>query len=431
MKKRVALAAALLLAMPLAACGSGDNKGQPNASGGEVTLHYWTWFPAEPAMTKAIDAFEADHPDIHVELTMADSADYQTKLPLALNNGEPIDLVGVQMSAMAEQVRASLRPIDSLGIGTDYQSVIDPVALEQAKRLVSDGNLYYLPLIHVGNVGMFYNPEILAKAGVEVPTTLEEMAAAAQTIKAKVPGVIPTVFPGDGWFQDEITSTLASQINPDFFNDIRYNDGSWNKPEYVTALTEYQHAFQTGAFSTDALDLDYGRASELFTTGKAAFYLQGTWEGGLLSSQYRTENKIGLKDVGFAPLPIVPGGTPTIRSFIEDGVAVPTSSEHPAEAAELLEYLAMGKGIDPILTAVGMVPARADYTPPEGLLTSDAAKSGYEAMRTLLINSTSDRNNVSEFSNVVGDLVKALASGGDAADTASKAEDEWESGRYN
>ena len=38
---------------------------------------------------------------------------------------------------------------------------------------------------------MFYNKDILAKAGVEVPTTWDELTAACKAIKAKCPGVVP------------------------------------------------------------------------------------------------------------------------------------------------------------------------------------------------------------------------------------------------
>src|ERR1700754_924807 len=101
----------------LAACGDsggvggGKDADQATDDGQPVTLKYWTWFPPEATLRDAIAGFEKDHPTIKIDLRIFEAADYQKQLPLALNGGEDLDVVGVQVSAMTNSVREQVRPV--------------------------------------------------------------------------------------------------------------------------------------------------------------------------------------------------------------------------------------------------------------------------------------------------------------------------------
>src|SRR5258706_12452896 len=75
-----------------------------------VTLKYQTWYPSETALRPILDQFEKDNPNIKVELTVSESTKYQQSLPLALNSGEALDVVGVQSGLMVEQIRGNWKP---------------------------------------------------------------------------------------------------------------------------------------------------------------------------------------------------------------------------------------------------------------------------------------------------------------------------------
>lgn len=115
-----AVAAVLALSATAATAACGDSGGvgggkdaaQSTAKpGGTVTLKYWTWFPPEATLKNTIAAFEKANPTIKIELREFEGADYQKQLPLALNGGEALDVVGVQVSAMTNTVRGRLRPV--------------------------------------------------------------------------------------------------------------------------------------------------------------------------------------------------------------------------------------------------------------------------------------------------------------------------------
>jgi ABC-type glycerol-3-phosphate transport system substrate-binding protein len=83
--------------------------------------------------------------------------------------------------------------------------------------------------------------------------------------------------PADDWFQDEVALTVAGQIDPDFFNNVRYDEGNWDTPENRQALEDYAALYEDGTFDKATLDMDYGAA---MTTSTKASQLWSSTAGG-------------------------------------------------------------------------------------------------------------------------------------------------------
>src|SRR5258708_20996704 len=79
-----------------------------------VTLKYHTWYPPQSALQPIIDQFQKDNPNIKVELDVQESTKYQQSLPLSLNSGDTIYVLGVHSALMLEQIPANLHPIAPL-----------------------------------------------------------------------------------------------------------------------------------------------------------------------------------------------------------------------------------------------------------------------------------------------------------------------------
>jgi len=400
-----------------------------------VTLKYHTWYPPQSALQPIIDQFQKDNPNIKVELDVQESTKYQQSLPLSLNSGDAIDVVGVQSGLMVEQIRANLQPIDPLFVkyvGKDWQSQFVPANLKTAEGLASDGNLYFLPLGRLGSAVGFYNGAIFDELGLKAPLTYADLVTVAKTIRAKKPDILPMVFPGDNWFQDELVLTIVGQDDPNFFNNIRYKDGKWDTDSYIKALTEYKQMYTDGVLSLDNQDIQYDKASEAFATGKAAMYFNGTWEAGLLSAPWRKTNKNTLTDVGLLALPVfTKTGTASLRSFIEVGLGIPTSSTHPAEAVKLIQYLTEGPGLTSLMTNFIVVPGKIGFQMDSSLLTTQRAKDGYALLEKLVNNPASDRNNLSALSAQIGNEIQAMITKNvSPEDTAKAIQADYASGRY-
>ena len=415
--------AALALAGPLAAQ--------------DRTLEVWTWYPSEAVMTKIGDAFEAANPGVTVNLNLFDSAGYQDKMPLALSSGDPMDVVAVQTSTMVETVRGDLLPLGPLfdeHASAPLADLLSPSTLAQAASLASDGETYVAPMGVLGSVVVYYNADMLKEMGIEMPRTRAEMVSFVAAVKAYNPNLLPYSFTGANWFLDEIALSIAEQSAPGFFNSVRYNKGGkWDSSDYAAAFDATTSAYADGIFSKDTLDLDYGRAAELFQQGKAAAYIQGTWEDGLLSEPFRKANNIPLTNVVASALPVmVEGGKPAIRSFIEVAWGVPAQAKDPALSTQFIEFMTSGAGVSQWADTLFVVPSAKTATLPEGIFNSDAAKASYDEISALLLSPTSDRNNVSDFSAVVGDaIIDSIVSGTATADQLAKLQSEWDSGRYS
>ncbi|RTE04308.1 ABC transporter substrate-binding protein [Paenibacillus whitsoniae] len=439
----------LLLSAFLSACSGSGNQDKPssspaasNVSAGnadKVTLKYWTWSPSAEVYKPVIEKFEASHPNIKVELSIVggnSSSPYQTKMPLALTTGEDLDIVGVQTGGMPKQIESYLLPLDDLmksTIGADWQSKFTPNSIKQLQSQTSSG-IKFLSMGSVGSMVMYYNKDILDQLGVSAPKTYDDLKNIAKSIKDKKLDILPVaVNAKDGWTLDEIVWTIAGQQSS-IYNKFHYNSGGkLDSPEYTQALASFKKLFDDGIFSKkDIFDLDYDRSKTLFTTGKAALFIQGTWEANMISEKVRQDNKININDVGIAPIPsIEPNGKPSIRSFIDMGLGIVKTSKHPKEAAQLIQYLTTGEGNDALNNQFLFTSNKVDAKIDQSLLTSPTAKESYQTLVSLVANSTADRNNNSKFSDVTGnEIQRYILNGIDPATEAKALQKEFDTGKY-
>lgn len=403
----------------------------------DTTLELWTWYPSEDVLAKIIDGFEAQNPGVSVNLNLFESSAYQDRMPLALASGDAMDVVAVQTSTMVELVRPDLMALpalfDEFG-SAPLADLLSETALDQARSLASDGEAYIAPMGILGSAVVYYNGDMLAEMGVEIPRTRADMLAFVEAVNVYDADLLPYSFTGANWFLDEITLTIAEQATPGFFNTVRYDQGgTWNGTEYSAAFDAITSAYDDGIFSKDTLDLDYGRAAELFQQGQAVAYIQGSWEDGLLSAPFREANSIPLDNVVASGLPVmIDGGEPAIRSYIDVAMAVPAQAQNPELSVKFIEYMTAGEGVADWADTLFVVPAAQGFELPEGIFNTEAAATSYAEIAGLLLSPTSDRNNVSDFSAAVGDaIISAIVSDASTQEQVDYLQSEWESGRYS
>lgn len=425
-RNKIAATMAIVVASALALSGCSAS----NSSDEAQTITYWTWFPPEATLEAAVAAFENENPNINVELRTFEGPDYQKQLPLALSGGEEIDVAGVQISAMTNTVKDYLLPVkDWAG---DWLGNINTTMIDQSKAIATDGELYAVPMGSIGSPIMYYNAEMLNNLGIEVPTTGAEWKAAVEKISASDPGITPVVFSGDGWWQEEMLFGIAEQKSPGLSDDIIGGDGSWDQKGLVDGLKAYKSLFDDGIVGSDVLSLAGSRANEIFVAGDAAFYIDGSWNNSLLSESYRKDNSIGLTDVGAAPLPVIDGGSPSVRALAEGGLAIPAASKHVEAATKFIEFMVSTAGANVWAKDLVLVPSLNGYELPDGILTSAAAKEGFASASKVIGSPTSKRDSQQDFlnqveGNTILDVLRGTVTPEQAAATLQS---EWNSGRY-
>lgn len=397
-----------------------------------VKLNFWTWFPSAEEYRPLLDEFTAET-GIEVELFVIGSTDYQKKLPLALTSGDNIDVIGVQPN-MANQLTTFLEPLEPLldEKTPGWQENYKEEDLRQSKQ-VTGGELYMLNAGSVGDWFIFYNADMIAELGLEVPTTFEEWGTFNQSIRQAKPDVIPFAYWGGVGHVYYQTAAVLSGQDSTYLNDIRYKAQPWNGEGFVKGIDHLLHMFDGQIMSYDEVaDLDRGRALELFAQGKVASYMDGSWGATMLSEDYRTENGYS-NDVGAFAFPVAQeGGQVSVRTFINNTVGIVNYSEHKDEAAQLLEFLAMGKGSTTFANRQNWFTSVKDYEVDYTPFVTEASKEGYDRILDAVANSRIDRNNPNAFPEKAGTIiVNAILKGDtDAQSVADELQKEWDTGMY-
>ncbi|KAF1296434.1 sugar ABC transporter substrate-binding protein [Enterococcus sp. JM4C] len=181
----------------LGACGNSNDKGTTKDDGkivtevkDDTTITFWHAMNGaqEEELTKIADNFMKDNPKIKVELQNQSSyPDLQTKINSTLPSPKDLPTItqaypGWLWSAAQDDMLVDLQPyMDDKTIGMDKEDPIKPALLEGAQI---DGVQYGVPF-NKSTEMLFYNKDILDEYGVDVPTTMDELAEASKTIYEK------------------------------------------------------------------------------------------------------------------------------------------------------------------------------------------------------------------------------------------------------
>lgn len=194
----------------------------------------------------------------------------------------------------------------------------------------SGADTYFTPVI-------FYHKDLFEQAGVQVPTTFDELIGIAKQLKDH--GIVPAVTPGkDGWGPKLYLLQQMIQIgDPQAMIDLVANKTDFNHPSVRAGAARIEQLAKEGVFPEGIANLDYGPAIEMFTSKNAAMFFMFTWE---LPNLAKDEN------VDFFPFPPAsdkydPNEYVQFWGSPLNGYAVSAKTKHPEEAIKLAEYLAM------------------------------------------------------------------------------------------
>ncbi|MGW0122056.1 extracellular solute-binding protein [Streptomyces sp. NPDC003327] len=241
MNKRMFVAACTLGVLTLTACGGGTEDGSGSANG-EVTLKLVAADYGDKASNSSTAywqdvarRFTAAHPKIKVDVQVINWNDIDAQVKTMIQSGNVPDVL--QTGGYADKVADDLlyRADEVLSEKT-RANLIDSFA--EAGEV--DGTQYGIPFVSSARA-FFYNKTLFAKAGLTgPPKNWDEVKAAAQKIKAKVPGVTPYALPlgpeeaqgesliwelgnGGGYTDAKGAYTLDSKANVEAFSWLKEN----------------------------------------------------------------------------------------------------------------------------------------------------------------------------------------------------------------
>ncbi|SFB22551.1 raffinose/stachyose/melibiose transport system substrate-binding protein [Cohnella sp. OV330] len=362
MRKSRALASVMVLAVSaaaLAACGGGNGNNNaggassPAASGAAsakpakdpVTLTFVISNTEDTtAFTKIFDAYQQKTGN-KVELQALPGGDYDNLIKTRFSTGDFPDLFLMQPGTKQYvKLRADETLHEWSGESGVWDNVID--SIKQAQ--VQDDKIYGVPYGSTGMMGVFYNKDVFAKAGVNPPANYADLVEIAKKIKAA--GVTPfyegvkdawppQVFYYTGWVTQvdpAIGDEGVAKLNA---NELKLSD----IPELKDLFAKQKELKALGLYQDNVMSGTYDELQNEFGEGKVGmtFMLDG------IISQL--EKKFGkdfvAKSVGFFPFP---SATDTGTAMITppNQLMVPDKAKHAAEAIELVKFMLQPENVD-------------------------------------------------------------------------------------
>jgi len=283
----------------------------------------------------------------------------------------------------------------------------------------ADGRINVLPMNQDLFV-LFYNKELLAQAGVEVPKTYDELMAAAVRLTDKAKGIYGFTGRGIknanvvvydnillGWDQETISADGRTLLT--------------DTPAAIEAATWYQRIMRECA-PPGSVGFNWNECQTTFGQGRAAMW----WDGIGFSAPLvdPTKSRIVGK-VGFAPIPRGPKAQHS-ATFI-DGIGIPAASRNKT-AAWLYVQWATSKTMFPNWLRAGAgTPPRASSYRDEGIVKASVfPQDWFDTTLTSLRIARSGLPEivpVTEFRDTIGVALTNIVGGADPATELKKATD--------
>ncbi|GII32999.1 ABC transporter substrate-binding protein [Planotetraspora mira] len=276
---RTSLLGAAALAAPglLSACDADTSTGGGTTAGGKARVRLWHWYSQQrDQWGPLIQEFQAAHPNIVVENRLfGDPDSYLPALQGAVAANDPPEIFAPHVLAI-EYGKA--------GVSADLHAELGPDFLKDFFQSANDeytdnGKQYALGWM-AQTFGIFYDPDIFARAKADVPETWDDLLAVAA--KMKDAGVLPCVLsnnPGSNGLDFFLPLVTQASDDPRLVLDIdqQRNGAKWDHPKVIEALTKLDELIKGGAFAPNSNGITTPQGETMLYTGKAAMLFMGSW----------------------------------------------------------------------------------------------------------------------------------------------------------
>jgi raffinose/stachyose/melibiose transport system substrate-binding protein len=327
-----------LAATALVACGS---DGPSDSSGGGAakdvaTYWYLSVDPQETIRRNTVNRFNKANPNTGIKGSAFQNDAYKEKIKAAIGAGQaPTVIFGWGGGGLESYVKAG-QVEDLTSWFGENSAVKDKIFTAAFGAATVDGKIYAMPAEVVQPLFIFYNKQAFEKAGVEVPTTWEEIKASIPKFKAKK--IAPFSLGGQSrWTNMMWLEFMFDRLGGTKVFDAVYagTPNAWSDPTAIKALTEIQEFVKLGGFieGFSSITADSNADQALLYTGKAAMMLHGAWTYGSMKAD--GGDFVSGGHLGYFNFPPVAGGTgDPSNTYGNPGQYLSISSKATPEAKE-------------------------------------------------------------------------------------------------
>lgn len=293
-----------------------------------------------------IDGFQAENPNVTIEMVDLGSQDYQTVLGTQLSGSDTdLDVVCIKdipgyVNLVAKNV---LEPVNTAGLDlSGYGGITDQITMND--------KLYALPFRSDFWV-MFYNKDIFDNAGVDYPTndmTFEQYDALARKVAKDDLG--SEIYGGH-------YHTWRSAVQLFGILDGKHSivDGKYDflKPYYDMVVAQQKDGIVQDYATLKTSNLHYSGA---FAQGNVAMMNMGSWFIPTLINKIQTGEYTNINNWGLVKYPHAEGVEPGSTLATITSLSVTAASKNKEAATAFMNYVCGPKGAE-VIAKTGTFPA--------------------------------------------------------------------------
>jgi multiple sugar transport system substrate-binding protein len=412
-RQRLWLVVPVAIALVAAACSSstsstssGGATGIP--SGTEINLTMWMGYTPPPPVDESfeylsiqdmVERFEAQYPNVHIDLQYVNSDNALTKATVALQGGKQPD-ISYQYGTNMPQLATAPKLVDLTSRVQDPSFNWNDFFEGERAVATVDGKVLGIPAL-VDNLAIVYNTDLFTEAGVPTPSpdwTWDDVRSAAKVVTDPANKVFGMVFPADA------SETMVWQYEAMLWEaggDILNADNTqaaFNSDSGVRAATMLQSMSQDGSLYLD-FHPDSGQYLNLFNDGKIGMVITGPWDlSGIPDANY---------GVQFMPS-FDPGGSHVTIAGPDNWVIFDNGPDRVNASWEFLKFMADPENVLKDALATSHLPVRASVEQMPGFAAFDQKYPGVGTFAQNLTNVTKARPQVPQYPQISSFLGLAL-----------------------
>lgn len=321
--------------------------GQVAAQDEEVTIKLMNWSGEQADFYAEVEAaFEAEYPNINLEVEMLAQAEYREALPLLFQQNEAPDIFFWISQSNRVLTAAELRDLGWVsplaGADEAWMSRWEEGSFVEGINMF-DGEVYAFPFNDNQLWGpgyMYYDRAAFEAAGLDPdtpPATWSELRDACAAIVET--GLFCIAAPLKGNDMQRIWYALAGSTFTDSFFDYQTGTYSIDDPRMLSTFNFIQELYNVGYLVPGVEDNSFMR--QAVGNGLAAIYFDGAWMPSVFDSMGFTDLDLGVA------APPVPDEGPVgkfSQTLSENKYFVSSQTEHPEEAWLFIEWMTRPDG---------------------------------------------------------------------------------------
>lgn len=361
--------ATAVVALVLSGCSGGASQNEAVAPAKTGTVNWWGYTPDTPVAKKYIAQFNKEYPKITVKYRNFENLDFRQAIIPALDSGKGPDVYDLSPGGSTPHqwgaYAIDLAPLAKSTLGADWKSKI---GANYANQLTDGGRLVSMPLGGMAAGFIWYDKNILDKAGASVPTDYASWVATCKKVTAIGKACFTMGAGGKDTFPTEMFHSIANSVDPTFFIKAATGKAKWSDPQGVETLQIIERMRKDGIIGKDALDGgQYPLADGAFQKGNAAMVQMGFWYtqySGAESCKTAEESAGVSNPTCFVQLPAAfpdvagKGNGSAYFGEVDYGLAINADSKNIAASKTFVRWMTMSRtGQQNVANALDLLPA--------------------------------------------------------------------------